>query len=87
MHALEQSTEAGNSFLSVIESRLQVEAWMCPAIAPELVYVHTWQPGDLVIWDNRSIWHSAIGKLSRDDRRIMHLIAFNGDEPPCCVSH
>jgi len=87
MHVLEQSTEAGNFFLGVIESRLQVEAWMCPAIAPGLVYVHAWQPGDLVIWDNRSIWHSATGKLSRDDRRIMHLTAFNGDDPPCCVSH
>jgi alpha-ketoglutarate-dependent taurine dioxygenase len=86
MHALEQITETGNNFLGVIESRLQVEAWMCPAIAPELVYVHAWKPGDLVIWNNRSIWHSATGKLSRDDRRIMHLTAFNGDEPPCCIS-
>jgi alpha-ketoglutarate-dependent taurine dioxygenase len=87
MHTIEQSTEAGNYFLGVIESRLQVEAWMRPAIAPELVYVHAWQPGDLVIWDNRSIWHSATGKLSRDDRRIMHLTAYNGDESPSCVSH
>jgi alpha-ketoglutarate-dependent taurine dioxygenase len=87
MHALEQDTEAGNRFLGVIESRLQVEAWMRPAIAPELVYVHAWQPGDLVIWNNRSIWHSATGKLSRDDRRIMHLTAFNGDQPPSCVAH
>ncbi len=87
MHALEQNTEAGNYFLGVIESRLQVEAWMCPAIAPELVYVHAWQPGDLVIWNNRSIWHSATGKLSRDVRRIMHLTAYNGGELPSCVSH
>ncbi len=87
MHAFEQSTEAGNRFLGVIESRLQAEAWMRSAIAPELVYVHAWQPGDLVIWNNRSIWHSATGKLSRDDRRVMHLTAFNGDEPPVCISH
>jgi alpha-ketoglutarate-dependent taurine dioxygenase len=86
MHSLEQNTEAGHCFLGVIESRLLVEACMRPAIAPDLVYVHAWQPGDLVIWNNRSIWHSATGKLSRNDRRIMHLTAFNGDEPPSCVT-
>ena len=84
MHALEHCTDRGNRFLGVIESRLQVEAWMRPAIAPELVYVHAWQPGDLVIWHNRSVWHSATGKLSRDDRRLMHLTAYNGAEPPLC---
>ena len=82
MHALEQHSGAGNDFLGVVESRHQVEAWMRPAIAPQLVYVHAWQPGDLVIWHNRSVWHSATGKLSRDDRRVMHLTAYNGDEPP-----
>lgn len=84
MHALEQSSEASDYFLGVIESRLKLEAWMRPAIAPELVYVHAWQPGDLVIWDNRSLWHSATGRLSRDDRRVMHLTAFNGAAPPSC---
>lgn len=84
MRALEHCTDRGNRFLGVVESRLQVEAWMRPAIAPELVYVHAWQPGDLVIWHNRSVWHSATGKLSRDDRRIMHLTAYNGDDPPLC---
>jgi alpha-ketoglutarate-dependent taurine dioxygenase len=86
MHALEQYGESGKRFLGVIESRHLVEAWMRPAIAPELVYVHAWQPGDLVIWHNRSVWHSATGKLSRDDRRVMHLTAFNGNEAPnCCI--
>jgi len=86
MHTLEQQSESGNRLLGVIESRHLVEAWMRPAIAPELVYVHAWQPGDLVIWHNRSVWHSATGKLSHDDRRVMHLTAFNGNETPtCCV--
>jgi alpha-ketoglutarate-dependent taurine dioxygenase len=85
MHALEQTGEDGAShFRGVVESRLQVETWMRPAIAPELVYVHAWQAGDLVLWHNRSVWHSATGKLSRDDRRVMHLTAFNGDRTPIC---
>lgn len=84
MHALEQTPDSGSRFLGVIESRQKVEKLMRPAIAPELVYVHPWQPGDLVIWDNRSTWHSATGKLSMDDRRIMHLTAFNSADPPRC---
>jgi len=85
MHALEQIRKDGSShFQGVVESRLQVETWMRPAIAPELVCVHAWQPGDLVLWHNRSVWHSATGKLSRDDRRVMHLTAFNGDRTPVC---
>lgn len=84
MHALEQASESSGRFLGVIESGWRVEELMRPAIAPELVYVHPWQPGDLVIWDNRSTWHSATGKLSRHDRRVMHLTAFNSNDPPRC---
>ncbi|MCP4390137.1 MAG: hypothetical protein GY802_17730 [Gammaproteobacteria bacterium] len=39
----------------------------------------------MAIWNNRSVWHSATGKLSRKDRRVMHLTAFNGDKPPQCL--
>ncbi len=75
-------TESGGRLLGITESRLRVEAWMRPAIDPARVYVHAWRPGDLVLWYNHSIWHSATGKLAPDDRRIMHLTAFNGAEPP-----
>jgi alpha-ketoglutarate-dependent taurine dioxygenase len=63
-------------------SRLLVEEWMRPAIGPDRVYVHAWQAGDLVIWNNRSVWHSATGKLAREDRRIQHLTAYNGRTAP-----
>ena len=87
LHAVEHTGGNGDSrFLGVVESRLQIETWMLPAIAPELVYVHAWQPGDLVLWHNRSVWHSATGKLAREDRRVMHLTAFNGDRAPVCVA-
>lgn len=85
MHALEQTGADGSShFRGVVESRLRLETWMRPAISPERVYVHAWQPGDLVLWDNRSLWHSATGKLAREDRRVMHLTAYNGDRAPVC---
>jgi alpha-ketoglutarate-dependent taurine dioxygenase len=86
MHALQRTGAHFDDaqFLGVVASRHEVEALMRPAIAPRQVYVHPWQPGDLVIWNNRSMWHSATGKLSRDDRRIMHLTAFNATQPPVC---
>lgn len=86
MQALEQQTARGSHFLGVVESRHRIADLMRAAIKPENVYVHAWQPGDLVIWHNRSMWHSATGKLAAEDRRIMHLTAFNGTEAPLCAS-
>lgn len=82
VHALEWQSENRHGFAGVIESRLQLEAWMRPAIDPARVYVHAWRAGDLAIWNNRSVWHSATGGLAPDDRRVMHLTAFNGDAAP-----
>ncbi len=43
------------------------------ATQPKYVYSHKWQPGDLVIWDNRCTMHSATSferyKYKRDMRR------------------
>jgi len=86
LHSLERLDADGSRFLGLIESRLRVEEWMRPAISPQQVYVHAWQPGDLVIWYNRSVWHSATGGLARDDRRVMHLTAFNGGDVPTCAT-
>ena len=87
MQALEIPAAGGSRFLGVVESRMLVEKWMRPAIDPGQVYVHAWQDGELALWNNRSVWHSATGKLAPEDRRVMHLTAFNGDEPPHCSYH
>ena len=71
-----------NHHLGRTASRLLVEELMRPAVEPELVYVHPWRAGDLVIWNNRCLWHSATGKLSQGDRRIQHLTAYNSSQPP-----
>jgi alpha-ketoglutarate-dependent 2,4-dichlorophenoxyacetate dioxygenase len=43
------------------------------ATQPRFVYAHTWRPGDLVIWDNRSTMHRATPfadvRVPRDMRR------------------
>ena len=41
--------------------------------APECVYRHRWQPGELIIWDNQAMMHSGTPTLSYEsDRRLMH---------------
>ena len=79
---LEDISKAPSVFAGTTESRLRVEKWMSPAVAKNCIYIHAWQAGDLVIWYNHAVWHSATGSLAPHDRRIMHLTAFNDSLPP-----
>lgn len=47
--------------LSLEETRKIVYAMQRPGIAPGLVYVHEWVPGDLVLFANRLVTHSVLG--------------------------
>jgi taurine dioxygenase len=50
------------------------------ATRPDLTMRHHWRPGDLVMWDNRSVMHYAIHDHG-DARRVMHRITVEGDVP------
>lgn len=52
--------------------------WM-HAISEEFVYRHRWHAGDLVIWDNRLVMHTAI--LDYDTPRTMLRVVVKGDVP------
>ena len=82
---LEIKKGAGREFLGITASRRLVETCMLPAVSADQVYIHDWQAGDLVLWYNRSVWHSATGQLAPEDRRIMHLTAFNARNAPVCL--
>lgn len=43
--------------LSVAEGRLMLMDLLEHATQPRFVYRHSWRPGDLVMWDNRSTLH------------------------------
>lgn len=45
------------------------------------VWRHQWQPGDLLIWDNRCTLHRRDSFDDRD-RRIMHRAQVQGTQPP-----
>jgi len=48
---------------------------------PEFVYRHRWQVGDVVIWDNCSAIHQALGDYELPERRRMHRTTLEGTRP------
>ncbi len=50
------------------------------ATAPDRVYRHEWELGDVVIWDNRGVLHRAC-PYDPASARDMHRTTFAGDEP------
>jgi len=64
------------SELEDLHSKLMKEA-----TRPERVYSHKWEPGDLVIWDNRGLLHTATGYDKQRHRRICQRLSVIGEKP------
>ena len=45
------------------------------------IYSHRWQVGDLLLWDNCSSQHLAIGDYALPQRRLMHRTTVGGTTP------
>ena len=69
--------EEGGVELSWEESMSFLEALMERGTQPEEILVHSWRPGQLCLWDNRSVWHSTTpqhaytGLPEAEGRRLM----------------
>jgi alpha-ketoglutarate-dependent taurine dioxygenase len=72
----------GQLLTDLAECRRVLYDLMRPAIAPPKVYAHAWQPGDLVIFNNRGVWHSVVGALGPNDQRVYHQCNLASSEPP-----
>jgi taurine dioxygenase len=44
-------------------------------------YRHRWRPGDLIMWDNRSLLHKANGDYDMSQIRYLYRIMLEGDVP------
>lgn len=52
------------------------------ATQPRFVYTHVWQPGDLVLWDNRCLLHRAIANYDMGKhRRVLNRVVVKGSVP------
>jgi alpha-ketoglutarate-dependent taurine dioxygenase len=72
----------GESVGDLAECRRLLYDLMRPAIAPARVYAHPWRPGDLVIFNNRGLWHTVVGSLRSTDLRIYHQCNLAGSDAP-----
>lgn len=51
------------------------------ALRPEFVYVHEYQPGDMLIVDNRSAMHKAGFDYDHSQHRMLYRILVKGERP------
>lgn len=64
------------------KSQELLEALHTHATRPEAVYVHKWQVGDMVMWDNRCLLHCASTDFDMaGERRILHRTVLRGTVP------
>ena len=69
------------SGLPLAESEaLLAELWSY-ATRDEFAWRHQWQPGDLVVWDNRATMHRR-DAFNPDSRRILHRTQVKGEAAP-----
>ena len=67
--------------VSAERSRQLLDALQAEATKPENIYRHRWQPGDLVMWDNRSTMHYGVYDYDDSMPRLMHRTTAAGDRP------
>ncbi len=59
--------------LDAAESEACLEQIYALQQQPQFIFSHAWQPGDLVIWDNRCLMH-AREDFPRDERRLLRRV-------------
>jgi alpha-ketoglutarate-dependent 2,4-dichlorophenoxyacetate dioxygenase len=64
--------------MSPAAGRALLDALTEEAIRPEHIYNHAWQPGDVVLWDNRCLLHAGAGYDADRFRRYMRQTRVSG---------
>jgi taurine dioxygenase len=58
-----------------------LEDLLSHATQPRFIYRHRWQPGDLVMWDNRCLLHKANADYDMAQTRYLYRVMLKGDVP------
>ena len=67
--------------MTTAESTPLLDMLYAHATRPENIYRHRWQPGDVLMWDNRSAMHYAVKDYDETMPRHMHRSTAAGDIP------
>ncbi len=68
------------SGLELEESEALLNTLWAHATQKRFAWHHTWNLGDIVIWDNRCLMHHR-NPFDPTERRVMHRLQFRGDRP------
>lgn len=60
----------GTVIEDLAEVRETIHRLQRPGIAPELIYPHDWNEGDLVLFHNRGVIHSVVGAFAPEEVRL-----------------
>ena len=63
------------------ESKPILDELLAVACDDRFAYYHSWTPGDVLIWDNRSTMHRVCPYDDEGSRRLMHRTTIKGDAP------
>jgi taurine dioxygenase len=63
------------------EGRALIEALNALAVHADLTYEHRWQPGELIVWDNRCVLHRATPYDPATQRRVVRRCTVLGEVP------
>jgi taurine dioxygenase len=63
------------------EALALLDALLTHATQARFEYRHKWQPGDVVIWDNRRLLHKANGDYPVDEVRYLYRLMLKGERP------
>jgi taurine dioxygenase len=63
------------------KGRALIEELNTAATPDHLVYRHHWEPGQCVVWDNRSLLHRATNYDTANQKRVMRRCTIMGDRP------
>src|SRR5437899_2327181 len=71
-HVSGMTPEASQRYLRELLDRM---------IQPEIVYLHQWRRGDVLVIDNRATMHRAHADYDRAERRVLWRLIVEGDRP------
>ena len=66
--------------LPLDESEALLDRLWTHATQPQFTWHHDWQPGDVLMWDNRCVMHRR-DAFDPQARRILHRVVIKGTRP------